>query len=158
MSLAVVDRPSVERAHHLGCPYVIERCRPVTVTFLTFKIKELVMAERSRLRSHNVSVSEDYCQATRTAHNMLLSYAKSTPARPSFQLRYDKLSVNHKKFAYDASTDEVCENTAHVCTDGSRARNKDRTHFFSSHNRDRQACSSSNSAPLSHAQTSNAIS
>lgn len=62
---AEFDPNAVEKAYRLGGPYIREKTRPVIVKFASLKAKELVLARRSKLRSHKVSVSEDYCQATR---------------------------------------------------------------------------------------------
>lgn len=107
------------------------------------------------LRSHNVSVSEGYCQAT---CKMLHNFAKSLPGKPAFQLCYDKLVVNHKNYSYDASVGVVRETTAHFRTNGSEFRNENRMHSTSDHNRDFHTRSLSDIVPLSDAQTSSATS
>lgn len=155
---AEFDPNAVEKAHRLGGPYIREKTRPVIVKFASLKAKELVLARRSKLRSHKVSVSEDYCQATRTARKMLHNYAKSLPGRLAFQLRYDKLVVNHRNYCYDASAGIVRETTAHSRSNGSESRIENGAHSTSDHSHDLHARLLPDAALLSRARTSNASS
>lgn len=105
IQLASVD---IERAHRLG-KFSGSRCRPVIIKFSSFKTKEKVLQAKAKLKEHDVSVTEDFSPATREVRRKLTEFAKTMPNSPSFQLKYNKLSVNGKLYTYDPVSDKICE-------------------------------------------------
>ncbi|XP_064462448.1 uncharacterized protein LOC135373102 [Ornithodoros turicata] len=101
-------RNSIERAHRLGT-FSSSKCRPVIVKFLSYKVKNMVLASRSKLKPSNIQVSEDFSSATRHARNKLFEFGKSLPNTPLFKLRYNKLFVNNTCYTYDPVADVVKE-------------------------------------------------
>ncbi|XP_070384743.1 uncharacterized protein [Dermacentor albipictus] len=105
LNLRITDG-MVERAHRLGA-YVANKTRPIIVKFSSFKTKESILSQKSKLKSTGVSISEDFCRATRLTRKKLLEFGKSS-GQP-FSLRFNKLVINNKAYIYSAVTDTVCE-------------------------------------------------
>ncbi|XP_075534599.1 uncharacterized protein LOC142568604 [Dermacentor variabilis] len=101
LNLRITDG-TVERAHRLGA-----YTRPIIVKFSSFKTKENILSQKSKLKSTGVSISEDFCRATRLTRKKLLEFGKSS-GQP-FSLRFNKLVINNKAYIYSAVTDTVCE-------------------------------------------------
>ncbi|XP_077548125.1 uncharacterized protein LOC144160898 [Haemaphysalis longicornis] len=97
---------AISRAHRIGT-FVQNKCRPVIVRFSSFKTREGVFAKKSMLRSTPVSVSEDFCKATRNIQKKLLNFAKTT-GQP-YYLKYNKIVINKKSYVYCPVTDRVTE-------------------------------------------------
>lgn len=51
----------IERAHRIGS-FSPSKCRPVIIRFLSFKVKNQMLALRSKLKESNISISEDYSE------------------------------------------------------------------------------------------------
>ncbi|CAN7977107.1 unnamed protein product, partial [Ixodes persulcatus] len=101
-----VSHEQIARAHRLGA-FVSGKSRPVIVKFESFKTKDHVLSCRARLKNNPVSVAEDFSPETRLARKRLLDYGKSQGT--VFKLRYNKLSLNGKCFAYNAADDSIYE-------------------------------------------------
>lgn len=99
---------SFERAHRIGT-LSPNKCRPVVAKFLNFKTKEQVFTARKLLKPKNITISEDFSPATRIARKKLTEFAKSQPGSPPFQISYNKLIVNKKRYTYNAITDSIEE-------------------------------------------------
>lgn len=84
---------AISRAHRLGT-FVQSKCRPVIVRFTSFKARESVFSKKSLLRNTPVSISEDFCKATRNIQKKLLNFAKTT-GQP-YYLKYNKVLINKK--------------------------------------------------------------
>ncbi|XP_077520560.1 uncharacterized protein LOC144130931 [Amblyomma americanum] len=97
---------SIECTHRL-CQYSPSKCRPIIVKFNNFKLKECVLSTRSKLKDKCITVSEDFSPATRIARIKLVEFTKNLPGSPSFQLRYNKITVNEKLYTNNASTDSI---------------------------------------------------
>lgn len=96
----------IERAHRLG-KFFANQCRPVIVKFSSFKTKDQVMQLRARLKLNRISVSEDFCRATRLARKNLIEFGKTQNS--TFKLSYNKLFVNDKCYIYDQELNRVLE-------------------------------------------------
>ncbi|CAN7943411.1 unnamed protein product, partial [Ixodes hexagonus] len=99
---------AIERPHRLG-PYLSNKCRPIIVKFSSYKIKDSILSARAKLKEKSVAVNEDFSPATRHARKKLIEFAKSQTGAPPFQLRYNKLLLNKKRYVYAAETDNVIE-------------------------------------------------
>lgn len=97
---------AIERAHRLGT-FSNNKCRPIIVKFASFKTKDKILGSRKKLKEKDVSVSEDFCFATRQVRKKLATYAKNQPGEPAFQLRYKTLVINKEQFTYSPATDNV---------------------------------------------------
>ncbi|XP_077532470.1 uncharacterized protein LOC144144846 [Haemaphysalis longicornis] len=97
---------AIERAHRLGT-FSNDKCRPIIVKFASFKTKDKILGARKKLKEKDVSVSEDFCLATRQIRKKLAKYAKNQPGEPAFQLRYKTLVINKEQFTYSPATDNV---------------------------------------------------
>ncbi|XP_077485356.1 uncharacterized protein LOC144095528 [Amblyomma americanum] len=100
------DQAVIERAHRIGT-FSHQKCRPVVIRFGSFKDRGRILACRAKLKTDNISVSEDFSPATRNARQQLTNFAKSLPQSPKFQLRYNKLYVNNKCYMYDSVTNNI---------------------------------------------------
>lgn len=99
---------SIVRAHRLGRASS-DRNRPMIVKFCSYKTKSDILAKRANLKNSNISLSEDFCPATRIARKSLLEFAKTQGG--SSQLKYNKLFLNGKCYMYDQTTKTVVETT-----------------------------------------------
>lgn len=97
---------SIVRAHRLGRA-THDRDRPIIVKFCSYKTKSQILANRANLKNSDISVSEDFCPATRIARKNLLEYAKAQTG--SSQLKYNKLHLNGKCYMYDHTNKTVVE-------------------------------------------------
>ncbi|XP_077492267.1 uncharacterized protein LOC144103419 [Amblyomma americanum] len=104
-SLELTDE-GIARAHRLGA-FVQKKCRPIVVKFASFKVKDSIWAQRTKLKNSGVSMQEDFCRATRLSRKKLMDYGKASGHK--YNLRYNRLYVNKKCYVYSADTDAVCE-------------------------------------------------
>lgn len=70
-------------------------------------MKNNVLHAQSKLKTTNLSITEDFSAATRHARKKLVEYGKTL--NTTFRLRYNKLYVDNKCFMYDSATDSVFE-------------------------------------------------
>lgn len=105
-----LSEESIARAHRLG-KYQPNKCRSVIAKFSSFKVKDSIFAARSKLKVAGISVSEDFCIATRTSRRKLTEYGKASGQQ--FSIRYDKLFINKRCYVYLSSSDSVCEMLSH---------------------------------------------
>lgn len=103
----------IERAHRIGS-FSPSKCRPVIIRFLSFKVKNQMLALRSKLKESNISISEDYSPATREVRRKLLDFAKNLPNSPEFHLRHNKLFVGKKCYVYDLQNEAITESARAV--------------------------------------------
>ncbi|XP_077558141.1 uncharacterized protein LOC144173705 [Haemaphysalis longicornis] len=103
---SVIPEDSISRAHRLGA-YVPKKCRPVIVKFCSFKITDAILSKKSKLKGTKISISEDFCKATRNSRKKLIDYGKASGQK--YTIRYNKLFINKKCFVYCAQTDSICE-------------------------------------------------
>ncbi|XP_049520487.1 uncharacterized protein LOC125944211 [Dermacentor silvarum] len=96
----------IERAHRLG-GYSSNKCRPIIAKFSSFKMKQQILLNNSKLKEGNISVSDDYSPATRLARKKLVEFGKSQPL--TFKLRFNKLYINKKCYTYNPADDCVRE-------------------------------------------------
>lgn len=54
----------IKRAHRLGT-FVRDKSRPIIVKFSSFKLKDTIFAQKGKLKSTGITISEDFCRATR---------------------------------------------------------------------------------------------
>lgn len=99
---------AIQRAYRLGS-FMPNKSRPVIVKFASFKTKEKLLSLRSQFKHKNISISEDFSVATRTARRKLIAFGKSQASSEPFKLRYDKLILNGKSYVYNAHSDEIQE-------------------------------------------------
>ncbi|KAM7286059.1 uncharacterized protein ISCGN_032944, partial [Ixodes scapularis] len=99
---------AISRAHRLGS-YSTNKCRPIIVKFSSSKFKANVFSQRFKLKGTGISVSEDFCPATRQLRKKLIDFGKGTGQR--FSLKLNRLHVNQKVYTYCPVTDCVCEVT-----------------------------------------------
>ncbi|XP_077561672.1 uncharacterized protein LOC144177997 [Haemaphysalis longicornis] len=104
---------SIERAHRLGT-FMPNKGRPIIVKFSSYKMKDKILSARTKLKEKDVSVTEDFCPATRYARKQLIDFAKCQPNAPQFKLQYKKLLLNKKQYMYDPQTESVTEHTKQV--------------------------------------------
>ncbi|CAN7977834.1 unnamed protein product, partial [Ixodes persulcatus] len=93
-----IPTDSIERAHRLGA-FADNKCRPVIVKFLSFKMKQQILFSSAKLKSSGITVSEDYSISTRQARRKLVEFAKTQNS--VFKLRYNKLYINSKCYGYN---------------------------------------------------------
>lgn len=101
-----LSEEAITRAHRLGA-FVENKCRPIIVQFASFKTKDSIFSQKSKLRGTNISVTQDFCKATRTVRKKLLEFAKAT-GQP-FSLKYNKVVIDKKSYVYCSITDRVVE-------------------------------------------------
>ncbi|XP_077548542.1 uncharacterized protein LOC144161820 [Haemaphysalis longicornis] len=80
---------SIERAHRLGT-FMPNKCRPIIVKFSSYKMKDKILSARTKLNEKDISVTEDFCPATRYARKQLIDFAKYQPNA----LQYKKLVLD----------------------------------------------------------------
>lgn len=105
-----IPTDSIERAHRLGA-FADNKCRPVIVKFLSFKMKQQILFSSAKLKSSGITVSEDYSISTRQARRKLVEFAKTQNS--VFKLRYNKLYINSKCYGYNYADDSVFELATH---------------------------------------------
>lgn len=96
----------IERAHRLGT-FRPGRTRPIIAKFSSFKTKNKLLLSGHKLKGTSSSLSEDFSITVRAARKSLLDFAK-TQTNP-FKLRFDKLSIGAKTYAYDRQSKTVVE-------------------------------------------------
>ncbi|KAH8031951.1 hypothetical protein HPB51_022271 [Rhipicephalus microplus] len=96
----------ISRAHRLG-RFVVGKSRPVIVKFASFKFRESMLQSRSSFRESHVSISEDFCRATRSVRKKLFEFGRASGEK--YTVKYNKLYINKKCFMYSPVTDSVCE-------------------------------------------------
>lgn len=99
-----VNPSSVERAHRIG-KHTVDKPRPIIVKFGLFKDKQRVLSAALKLKGTNISISEDYSKNVRQERAKLLAYARESNRK--YTLRYNKLTIDGKTYAYDATNDAV---------------------------------------------------
>lgn len=97
---------AISKAHRLGT-FVVNKCRPIVVKFISLKIKDNILSQRSKLKGTRISLQEDLCKATRLSRKKLSEFGKASGKK--YNLRYNKLFIDNKCYAYYAQTDSVCE-------------------------------------------------
>lgn len=97
---------SISRAHRLGA-FVATKCRPIIVKFTSFKTKDAIFSNKGKLKGTGVSISADFCKATRNCRKKLTEYGKAS-GQP-FSLRHNRMFINKKCFMYSSQTDTVYE-------------------------------------------------
>uniref|UniRef100_A0A4D5RFB8 Putative tick transposon n=1 Tax=Ixodes scapularis TaxID=6945 RepID=A0A4D5RFB8_IXOSC len=113
-----ISSESIERAHRLGV-FSDNKCRPVIVKFLSFKLKQQILFSSAKLKPSGITVSEDYSVPTRQARRKLIEFAKTQNS--VFKLKYNKLYMNNKTYSYNPVDDCVFE---HVSTPNQRSLNR----------------------------------
>ena len=93
----------------------VSGCRPVLVTFESFRDKEDVLASsKVSMGRSAVTVTEDLSQKTREARQELRRFMrevrKINPEKRCF-LKYDKLFIDGKMFVYSEAEGRVTEHT-----------------------------------------------
>jgi len=120
-----LENISFERVHRLGNTGSNRRKpRPIIAKFSSFKERQLVWNNRTKLKGSNVWVSEDYPQVVHNNRKTLipiLKAAKQSSEIQSASLKQDKLFINGKQFTVENLDDlpEVIQphNVATVKTD-----------------------------------------
>lgn len=97
---------SIVRAHRLGKCYH-EKCRPITIKFFSFKLRDQVLIARAALKAYRITVSKDSSLATSNARKRLLEFGKANGG--TFKLKYNKLHINNRCYAFNSATGEVYE-------------------------------------------------
>ncbi|XP_040069400.1 uncharacterized protein LOC115329344 [Ixodes scapularis] len=103
-----ISEEGITRAHRLGT-FSRNKCRPVMVKLVSTKTKESILSAKAKLKTWNVSVNEDFAPATRYARKKLFDFAKSQSPNSIFKIRYNRLHLNKKCYAYCSTSDEVYE-------------------------------------------------
>lgn len=98
----------VARAHRIGAPDK-NKTRPIIVKLTNYKTKDQIFSAKSTLKGTDITVTEDFCPATRHARKKLVEFAKETAPNESFKLRYNKLTLNKKCYKYCPVNDTICE-------------------------------------------------
>ncbi|XP_077486716.1 uncharacterized protein LOC144098020 [Amblyomma americanum] len=96
----------IDRAHRLG-GFASEKCRPIIAKFSSFKVKQRILLNCSKLKDEKITLSEDFSLATRHARKQLVGFGKSQPL--TFKLRFNKLYIKNKCYSYNHSDDSVHE-------------------------------------------------
>ncbi|XP_077516720.1 uncharacterized protein LOC144127627 [Amblyomma americanum] len=96
----------IDRAHRLG-RFASEKCRPIIAKFSSFKVKQRILLNCSKLKDEKITLSEDFSFATRHARKKLVEFGKSQPL--TFKLRFNKLYIKNKCYSYNHSDDSVHE-------------------------------------------------
>jgi len=90
----------------------VQGCKPVLVTFESFKDREDVLKNSKVLRRSAVTVTEDLSKRTRESRQELRKFMrnikKSNPERGCF-LEYDRLYVDHKCYIWNDVLGQVVE-------------------------------------------------
>lgn len=113
-----ISSESIERAHRLGV-FSDNKCRPVMVKFLSFKLKQQILFSSAELKPSGITFSEDYSVPTRQARRKLIEFAKTQNS--VFKLKYNKLYMNNKTYSYNPVDDCVFE---HASTPNQRSLNR----------------------------------
>ncbi|XP_065304914.2 uncharacterized protein [Dermacentor albipictus] len=102
-----ISTNNIARAHRIG-RFATGKARPLIVKFETYKCKDLVLSKRQVLKDEKkISVSEDYCPATRHCRKKLIEFGKNT--KKSFKLHYNKLIISGKTYVYNEAHNTVTE-------------------------------------------------
>ncbi|XP_075544229.1 uncharacterized protein LOC142578662 [Dermacentor variabilis] len=101
-----IESKEIERAHRLG-RHLQDRCRPIIVKFTSFKTKETVLANGSKLKNTHFSIGEDFSPLVRNARKHLLAFAKEKSG--PFLLRYKTLFMGSKRYVFDNATETIEE-------------------------------------------------
>ncbi|XP_077558922.1 uncharacterized protein LOC144174231 [Haemaphysalis longicornis] len=105
LQLTLTDE-AISRAHRLGS-FTVNKHGPIIVKFSSSKHKQKVFAERKKFKGTGISVSEDFCRATRLSHKKLIEFAKASGQK--YLLRLNHLLIGKKTYMYCPVTDRVCE-------------------------------------------------
>ncbi|XP_040073744.1 uncharacterized protein LOC120846133 [Ixodes scapularis] len=105
--LSISDE-GITRAHRLGT-FSRNKCRSVIVKFVSSKTRESILLAKAKLKTWNVSFNEDFAPATRYTCKKLFDFAKSQSPDSIFKIRYNRLHLNKKCYAYCSTSDEVYE-------------------------------------------------
>uniref|UniRef100_L7LUT5 Putative tick transposon n=1 Tax=Rhipicephalus pulchellus TaxID=72859 RepID=L7LUT5_RHIPC len=101
-----VPSDNISRAHRIG-RFFQGKSRPIIVNFTAYKTKEEILSKRAGLKESNISVSEDFCPATRHARKALIEYGRNLNL--PYKLRYKKLLIDGKCYGYDTNEQKVYE-------------------------------------------------
>lgn len=73
--------------------------------FISIKIKDNILSQRLDLRKTRMAASQDYALSIQLARQRLIEHDRSlcTP----FKLRFDKLVLGNRRFAYGTPKDSV---------------------------------------------------
>ncbi|XP_077516847.1 uncharacterized protein LOC144127802 isoform X1 [Amblyomma americanum] len=102
----VLTNDMFERTHRIGV-FSDKKCRPIVVKFRSFKTKQQIPVQSTKLINKKVTVSEDYSLQTRVARKKLVQFAKDADFK--YKLRYNKLYCNNKCYAFDPIRDSIFE-------------------------------------------------
>lgn len=111
-----VPAGAFERVHRLGS-FRESRTRPIIAKFSSFKFRDIVFQNKSKLKGSKILVHEDFCAATRLARKKLYDYglAQKVP----FRLRLSKLWIDSRCYVYDSQDDSIrCINPVSVIPPG----------------------------------------
>ncbi|KAH8009442.1 hypothetical protein HPB51_017427 [Rhipicephalus microplus] len=104
-----LEPKDIHRAHRIG-EIARDKKRPIIVNFSSFRTKDDILSKAFKLKGTTVSISVDFCAATRSIHRELLRFAREQ--KVSFKLRYKKLITDKKTYYYDTADKAVKERTA----------------------------------------------
>ncbi|KAH9360489.1 hypothetical protein HPB48_009648 [Haemaphysalis longicornis] len=104
-----LEPKDIQRAHRIG-KIACDKNSPIIVNFSSFKTKDDILSKAFKLKGTTVSISEDFCVATRSIHRELVRFAREQ--RAPFKLRYKKLIIDRKTYYYDAADKVVKERAA----------------------------------------------
>ncbi|XP_065296644.2 uncharacterized protein [Dermacentor albipictus] len=105
LQITLIDE-AISRAHRLGS-YAVNKHRPIIVKFSSSKLKQKVFTERKKFKGSGISVSEDFCRATRLSQKKLIEFGKASGQK--YALRLNRLEIDKKTYIYCPVTDRVCE-------------------------------------------------
>lgn len=102
----------ITRAARVHTGPEVRGCRPVLVTFETFKDRETVLRLAKVLKKANLIVTEDLSKRTRECRQELRKFMRqikrANPEKACY-LEYDKLYVDSKIFVYNEALGQVIE-------------------------------------------------
>ncbi|KAH8025484.1 hypothetical protein HPB51_008399 [Rhipicephalus microplus] len=104
-----LEPKDIHTAHRIG-KIARDKKRPIIVNFSSFKTKDDILSKAFKLKGTTVSISEDFCAATRSIHRELVRFARKQ--KVPFKLRYKKLIIDKKTYYYDTADKAVKERTA----------------------------------------------
>ncbi|XP_070384887.1 uncharacterized protein [Dermacentor albipictus] len=105
LQITLIDE-AISCAHRLGS-YAVNKHRPIIVKFSSSKLKQKVFTERKKFKGSGISVSEDFCRATRLSQKKLIEFGKASGQK--YALRLNRLQIDKKTYVYCPVTDRVCE-------------------------------------------------
>lgn len=104
----IITDAALERAHRLG-RYCADKMRPIIVKFAHFKDKSRILRFSRKLKETAFFIREDYSARVCLARQKLYSFGQQSNA--TLKIRFDKLTIDKKRYTYDAMTDSIVELT-----------------------------------------------